>query len=90
KKELGPLERELLRDRLAIIEGQRTRNLQLTGSGSLTLWGDLTVNGDSVLDSSLTGGGTLATGGHTLTVPGTGTALIGSGAANRLAVFSDE
>lgn len=37
----------------------------------------------------LTGGGTIATGGFTLTVPKTGTAVVGTGTSGRIASFSD-
>lgn len=55
-----------------------------------------TANGDTrkitranLYGGLLTGGGTIATGGYTLTVPKTGTAVVGSGTSGRVASFSD-
>jgi hypothetical protein len=52
----------------------------LGGSNTLTLGGNLDVQGNSVIDGSLigdmTGGGTVATGGFTATIPATGTVAL--------------
>ena len=55
-----------------------------------------TANGDTrkitrsnLYGGLLTGGGTIATGGYTLTVPATGTAVLGTGTSGRIASFSD-
>lgn len=56
-----------------------------SGAGVLTLSAGstytLTVAATSSIAGTLSGGGTLATGGYTLTVPATGTAVLGTGAA---------
>lgn len=90
RKDLSPIELQFLRDRLNVIEQQPTRNVQVSGSGNLTLWGDLRVDGDSVIDGTLSGGGTIATGGYTLTVSMSGKAVVGSGTANRLSVWLED
>lgn len=64
-----------------------------SGAGVLTLSAasayTLTVSGTSAISGTLSGGGTVATGGYTLTVPATGTAALGGGIANHLALWSD-
>lgn len=62
-------------------------NIHLTGTTGkiLTLTGSLTIGADT----TITGGGTFALAGFTLTVAKSGTAVVGTGAANRVAYWND-
>lgn len=61
-----------------------TAAITLANTKVLTLTGSLTVGSDT----TITGGGTLSLGGFTLTVPATGTAVLGTGANTRVAFWS--
>ncbi len=58
------------------------------GSGVIEVLTAATVKTLLSLEGVLTGGGTIATGGSTLTVPATGTAALGTGAANQMTYWS--
>ena len=73
---------------LADVEGQfaYATDINAIGSNNGADWSWLTLGAGA---TSITGGGTLALGGFTLTVPATGTAVLGSGAVSRVAFWSD-
>lgn len=76
----------------ALSVGAANKVLQADGTDTAWSTNTLSIAGNSTINGSLvgnmTGGGTVATGGFTLTVPATGTAALGTGSANQIAVWS--
>lgn len=60
--------------------------LSFGGAFTLTISGNSTINGSLV--GNITGSGTIATGGFTLTVPATGTAVLGTGTTGYVAYWN--
>lgn len=63
-----------------------TGALAFGGAFTLTVSGNSTINGSLV--GNITGGGTISTGGFTLTVPATGTAVLGTGTTGYVAYWN--